>query len=103
MDSYQPIYDAVRSRISHGDLGQAIESVIREVNITHYLEVITRTIQYTVENYERPSVLFRPKVFIDGTSWCALYGANLQDGVAGFGESPADAMYDFDINWSKKL
>jgi len=103
MDSYQPIYDAVRSRIAHGDIGQAIESAIRDVNVAHYLEIVANNIQCAVANYERPSVLFRPKVFIDGASWCALYGDNLQDGVAGFGNSPADAMHDFDINWSKKL
>ena len=31
--------------------------------------------------------------------WCALYGDNLQDGVAGFGRSPEEAMADFDKNW----
>ena len=33
----------------------------------------------------------------------ALYGSNLQEGVAGFGDSPADAMWDFDRNWSTKI
>lgn len=27
----------------------------------------------------------------------------LQDGVAGFGDSPADAVWDFDRNWGAKL
>lgn len=53
--------------------------------------------------YERPSVQFRPRVFVDGGSWCALYGDNLQDGVAGFGDSPAKAMWDFDRAWAKDL
>lgn len=52
---------------------------------------------------ERPSVICRPALSIDGNKWCALYGDNLQDGVAGFGDSPADAMADFDKNWSSKL
>lgn len=52
---------------------------------------------------QAPSVLYRPRIFIDGDKWCALYGDNLQDGVAGFGDSPAEAMYDFDQNWTKKL
>jgi hypothetical protein len=42
-------------------------------------------------------------VFIDGDKWCALYGENLQDGVAGFGDSPALAMADFNKNWSAKI
>ena len=45
----------------------------------------------------------KPRIFIDGDKWCALYGENLQDGVAGFGESPALAMHDFNDNWHKKI
>lgn len=48
----------------------------------------------------RPSVLMRPAISIDGDQWCALYGENLQDGVAGFGDTPAKAMTDFDKNWT---
>ena len=44
----------------------------------------------------RPHVLFRPHVFPDGDKWCALYGDNLQDGVAGFGDTPHKACLDFD-------
>jgi hypothetical protein len=50
-----------------------------------------------------PSAIYRPRLSVDGNQWCALYGDNLQDGVAGFGESPADAMYDFDTNWRKSI
>ena len=51
----------------------------------------------------RPSYIHKPKLSIDGKIWCALYGTNLQDGVAGFGESPELAYQDFDRNWIKKL
>lgn len=50
-----------------------------------------------------PHVLMRPKLSIDGNQWCALYGDNLQDGVAGFGDSPQKAMADFDKNWWASL
>lgn len=46
-----------------------------------------------------PSVIYKPKLYIDGTKWCALYGDNLQDGVAGFGDTPEEAMQDFNNNW----
>jgi hypothetical protein len=48
----------------------------------------------------RPFYLLRPKVYPDGDQWCALYGDNLQEGVAGFGDTPALAAYDFDKNWN---
>jgi hypothetical protein len=50
-----------------------------------------------------PHVLMRPSIYKDGNQWCALYGINLEDGVAGFGDSVALAMNDFDRNWFAKL
>ena len=49
------------------------------------------------------SIILRPRLFIDGNMWCALYGKNLQDGVAGFGETPALAMQDFDKSFITPL
>lgn len=46
-----------------------------------------------------PHVLMRPRIMIDGTMWCALYGDDLVDGVAGFGETPEKAMEAFDEAW----
>lgn len=46
-----------------------------------------------------PSVVYRPAVYPDGNMWCALYGENLQEGVCGFGKTPALACADFDKNW----
>lgn len=46
-----------------------------------------------------PATHMRPRIFIDGNMWCALYGDNLQDGVAGFGKTPEHACADFDHNW----
>jgi hypothetical protein len=41
----------------------------------------------------------RPAIYPDGDMWCALYGEDLQRGVAGFGETPELACADFDRNW----
>lgn len=46
-----------------------------------------------------PHVLMRPALYPDGDSWCALYGKDLVTGVAGFGDTPAEAMSDFDNKW----
>ncbi len=52
---------------------------------------------------QAPSVLYRPRLMADGTKWCALYGDNLQEGVAGFGDTPAEAMHEFDKAWASQL
>jgi hypothetical protein len=102
-DTYQAIYDAVRSRLSNGDIGQAVIDAMREANIAHYVECATTIAGYEVarvaEAYAAPSAVYRPALKIDGNQWCALYGENLQDGVAGFGDSPEAAMQDFNKSW----
>jgi hypothetical protein len=50
-----------------------------------------------------PFTRLRPKIFIDGNMWCALYGETLQDGVAGFGKSPAEAEQAFNAAWGTAL
>lgn len=103
MDTYQPIYDAVRSRLSNGDIGQAVEAVLRDANLAHYVECAATLIGYeatkAAEAYAAPSAIYRPALTIDGNQWCALYGANPQEGVAGFGDTPAKACADFDLQW----
>jgi len=105
MDSYQAIYDAVRSRISGGDVGHAMETALREAfgRADQHLMSVAQDFMVTADEQRRPSVIFRPALSIDGNQWCALYGDNLQDGVAGFGNSPSAAMHDFDRNWLAKL
>lgn len=99
METYQAIYDAVRSKIGNGDIGSAVESAMRDANLGHYVGMAAESVRCVAAEYERPSVMFRPGLSIDGDQWCALYGDNLQDGVAGFGPSPEKAMRDFDRNW----
>jgi hypothetical protein len=103
MDTYQPIYDAVRSRLSNCDVGSAIETAFRDANIGHYAMMAMESVRQTVSEYDRPSVLYRPKISRDGNKWCALYGDNLEEGVAGFGDSVGEAMRDFDNAWYKKI
>lgn len=103
-NSYQATYDAVRSRISNGNIGAAVESAIRDANIGFFVQqavdIATQDIAIAMT---RPSVLYRPHLAIDGNKWSALYGDNIQQGVCGFGDSPAEAMADFDAEWAKAL
>lgn len=57
----------------------------------------------TAQEFGNPSMMLKPKLFLDGNLWCALYGDNIQDGVTGFGSSPSKAYEDFDKNWHKNL
>ena len=32
------------------------------------------------------------EISLDGDTWCALVGVNIQDGVVGFGDTPLEAL-----------
>ena len=72
-------------------------------SVDHWAHMAKEDVSQAASEQMRPSVLFKPVLSIDGDQWCALYGNNLQDGVAGFGKSPADAMWDFDAAFGKAL
>jgi len=72
-------------------LNQAIAGQFWQVSVA------AQAVQYEMM---RPSVLFRPALSLDGDQFCALYGANLQDGCAGFGSTPEEAMLAFDKAWA---
>lgn len=55
------------------------------------------------EKLLRPSYIFKPELTVDGNQWIALYGKDLQDGVAGFGNSPEEAYLSFDKAWNKQI
>ncbi|AYJ74315.1 hypothetical protein phiE131_049 [Burkholderia phage phiE131] len=104
-DTYQAIYDATRSRIHGGDVGQALETALRDAfgNADHVIRCAMQDASTSFAEHGRPSAVYRPSLGIDGNKWCALYGPNLMEGVCGFGDSPAEAMADFDKNWLAKI
>lgn len=102
--SYQPIYDAVKSSLGNPDISGAVENVARSAfDISWLVSRGQEAIAGIESDMRAPHVLMRPRLFIDGNKWCALYGDNLQDGVAGFGDSPDAACLDFNNQWTKNL
>lgn len=47
----------------------------------------------------RPFYLLQPRIFRDDYQWIVLYGKDLESGVAGYGDTPAKAAEQFDIEW----
>jgi len=103
-DTYQAIFDAVGNRIGRPDVGGIVREVCRDAFDISWMKTrIEQEFQTVAYEWQRPSVLFRPSLKIDGNQWCALYGENMQDGVCGFGDSPALALEDFDKSWIARL
>lgn len=77
----------------------SVHSEMAASAICHAADMVKISCQQAAGEYERPSVVFKPKLSRDGNMWCALFGENLQEGVAGFGETPGAAMWSFDQAW----
>ena len=101
MSEYQAVYDAVCSRIGHPDISGTVERVVREaLDISWIKSRALESISVVESDYRRPFIMLRPKMYPDGNQWCALYGESLMEGVAGFGDTPDAASWDFDKNWN---
>jgi len=98
-DTYQAVYDAVRSKIGSFDGNQLAQEIAFKFDFSHEASMIKDGFLQASYQQGRPSVNFRPKLTMDGNQWCALYGEDLQDGIAGFGDTAEEAMSNFDNNW----
>lgn len=100
MESYQAIYDGVRSRISQCDVGAAVADVARyALDFSTVKERAQEQLYAVALQMQRPSVLYRPSIYPDGTQWCCLLGEDLMTGVVGFGDTPEQAAAAFDQAW----
>lgn len=94
-DSYQAIYDAVRSRISNGDIGQAVADVVRQNFDTSRVMATAENMLYEIkEAMTAPHVLLKPAVTAEDDGWWCRYA-----GVTGWGKTPEAAAKSFDASW----
>ena len=49
------------------------------------------------------ATILRLQPMLDGDKWCVLWGPNIQEGIAAFGDSPQDAMWNFEAEMRKKV
>lgn len=96
-DSYQPIYDAVRSSIRGGNIGEVVRDVAwQQFDISHMKALLQQDFCSAAQEMARPVVIFKPALTRDGNQWCFLLGQDPQSGLAGFGDTPDTAAAAFD-------
>ena len=39
--------------------------------------------------------ILKPKIYMDGSQWCVLYGEDIIEGICGFGTTPRMAILEF--------
>ncbi len=55
--------------------------------------------EYCRQHPRSPSALKRPRILPRGDLFVALFGATLQDGIAGMGSSVSEALRAFDMQF----
>ena len=99
MSDYQAIYDAVRSKITGGDIGSVVADIARNAfDISWQIDAVKSEFLAVAHEMQRPSAIFKPTLTQDGNAWLAILG-DLPTGVVGCGNTPAEAMIDFDRVW----
>lgn len=102
-DSYQAIYDAVRSRISGGNISEVVGNAAREAfDFSYTRQILQQEFSIAAGEIGRPSAVFKPTLTRDGDQWCVLLGENLQEGLSAFGDTVAEAMSNFDVAFFKE-
>jgi hypothetical protein len=92
MSDYQAIYDAVRSRISGGNVGEIVADACRNAfDISHMKAMLQQDFSIAAAEMARPCVLFKPEIKLDRGVWEVVLGDIYASGI-----TPAQAMSNFD-------
>jgi hypothetical protein len=66
--------------------------------------VIREDVEDFLETHPRsPAAQLRPKFGVLGTIWLAYIGPKLQRGASGLGQTPRDALEDFNLRFMEPL
>ena len=80
--------------------------MIDGINVPDYLQGniqdIIYQLQATAEEKGSPFCVYGAKLIRDGNAYLALLG-DLPTGVSGVGDTPAEAVKDFNAQWHKKI
>lgn len=69
--------------------------------LSRSIETVQNDFQQVAREMMRPSTIYKPELTQDGNAWLAILG-DLPTGVVGCGDSPHEAMLDFDRAFCEK-
>lgn len=94
-DNYQAVYDAVRRAFPHCDTSRAISEAL---DFSWMKQIIQQEFMIVLGEYQRPCIIWKAELSqCSQGKWTTNFGP-----IYGHGDSPAEAMADFDKKWYKK-
>ena len=83
--------------------GRAFSNVV-SLQIEELPPIIKEDVEDFLETHPRsPAAQLRPKFGVVGNVWLAYIGSKLQRGTSGFGQTPRDALEDFNLRFMEPL
>jgi hypothetical protein len=74
------------------------------LQIEELLPIIREDVEDFLETHPRsPAAQLRPKLGVVGSVWLAYIGPTLQRGTSGLGQTPRDALEDFNRRFMEPL
>jgi len=74
------------------------------ITIDQLPPIIKEDVEDYLENHPRsPAARLRPKIGMAGDVWLAFIGPELREGASGLGQTPCDALEDFNRNFMEPL
>ena len=84
-----------------------MKAVLNRPNGLHEVSKTALTIRemdrYFTGHPRSPSAVRRPRLYLQGATFVALLGSNVQEGIVGFGTTIEAAFQAFDLQYSKVL
>ena len=77
-------------------LDMSVEEVTELANEGNHTAVLLLPAVVVKNKLNKNTKLNKPRLFLDEGAWCVLLGDNIQDGICGYGDSPAEAMQDYE-------
>ena len=76
--------------------------------VSHQIEELPPVIRKDVEDFlethpRSPAAQLRPKFGMVGNVWLVYIGSKLQPGTSGLGQTPRDALEDFNLRFMEPL
>jgi hypothetical protein len=99
VDTYQAVYDAVRSRIGSFDGSLLVDEIARQFDFSYARAQMVQSFEVALYEWQRPCVLFKPQLRVKTKDGMNVWSAYYNNVFLGVGDTPEKAMESFDVNW----
>lgn len=99
MDTYQAVYDAVRSKMGYIDPERIVHAVADKFDFSYARQQMVQSFEIALSEWTRPCVLFKPQLRVKIKDSMNVWSVYYNNVLMGVGDTAEKAMESFDVNW----